>query len=105
MKNSSSASLGTNNPNQGLDAPDALGVIGGVLCILTLWVIVFVGHTKSIEQVVYVFLFGIVPVLAVSVVGWMLPRISLTTPIVVGKIFIATVLLVSSALVFAELPH
>ena len=105
MQNRSPSPHIANDPNRGLDLPDALGVVGGVLCILTISVVAFTGHGKSTEQALYLFLFGVVPLLAVGIVSWMLPRLSLAAPVMVGKIFIAMALLLSSALVIAQMPH
>ena len=95
----------TGSPNGDFDFSDALGVAGGVLCILTLWIIAFAGHSKSIEQTAYLFLFGIAPLLAVGIVSSMARRLPLAMPIMAGKIFIAAVLLIASALVLSTMPH
>jgi hypothetical protein len=83
----------TNDVNRGLDLPDALGVAGGVLCLLTLWVMTLIGPHESAEQVAYVFLFAVVPFLVAGGLSWLLPRLSLAVAVTVGKVFIGTALL------------
>lgn len=85
--------------------PDAVGVVGGVLCVLVLLLIAFGARTKNIELAAYLFLFFAAPVLAAASVGIGARRYPLALPITLGKVFLAGVLIIASAMVVYKLPN
>jgi hypothetical protein len=85
--------------------PDAVGIVGGLLCVLMLLLIAFVGRTKNVELAAYLFLFFAAPVIAAVSAGFGAQRVSLVLPIMLGKTFLAAVLIIVSAMVVYKLPN